>query len=400
MNIIQFPKKISCNCGCGVRETILTLPVAPCSFARIRFEQIDAPVRPVPPAGALNWLKENLEQGADIKAINIDGPGDPLAEINPTLETLFFIRQKYPDIKLSVTTLGLNAEKHAKSLVETGLTSVKLLIDSVDQKVANMLYAWIRPGRKTIPLAQATKALMGEQQHAVTVFKRENCTVTARTTIYPGFNDNHIEEVAERMAELGVDAMQLVPCRNSSGQEEPLLTAPTSKTMQQLQKTAAKYLDTSISAEKEYCMGIGCPSLLGDCVSVTPLSPKPTKSRPNVAVVSSNGMEVDIHLGQAYRVLIYGPRDDGLACLLGTRPVPEPGTGSGRWEELAKTLSDCFAVLASSAGESPRRILADHGITVLITENEIEGTVDVLFNGPKKKKKVGGPNQGMIWPVD
>ena len=370
-----------------MRETILTLPVAPRPFSRIRFEQIDAPVRPVPPAGAMNWLEENLEQGADIKAINIDGPGDPLCEINPTLETLLLVGQKYPDIKLSVTTLGLNAEKQAKSLAEAGVTSVILLVNAVEQKVANRLYSWIRPGRKTIPLSQATEFLMAEQQHAVTVFKKKNFTVTARTTVYPGVNDNHIEEIAERMAELGADAMQLVPCRNSKGMEEPLLTAPTSKAMQQFQKTAAKYLDTSISAEKENCMGIDCPSLLGDCTSITPLYPKPTKSRPNVAVVSSNGMEVDIHLGQAYQVLIYGPRKDGLACLLGTRTVPEPGSGSSRWEELAEVLHDCFAILVASAGESPRQILGDHGITVLITDNEIEGTVDVLYGGGGKRKK-------------
>ena len=89
-----------------------------------------------------------------------------------------------------------------------------------------------------------------------------------------------------------------------------------------------------------------------------------------MAVVSSNGMEVDIHLGQAYQALIYGPREDGLACLLETRPVPEPGSGSERWQVLADTLHDCFAILAASAGESPRRILAEKGITVLITEND------------------------------
>ena len=85
--------------------------------------------------------------------------------------------------------------------------------------------------------------------------------------------------------------------------------------------------------------------------------------------------------------MIYGPREDGLACLLGTRPVPETGAGISRWQELAASLHDCFAILAASAGESPRRILAEQGITVLITENEIEGTIDVLYHGIKKRKK-------------
>lgn len=123
-------------------------------------------------------------------------------------------------------------------------------------------------------------------------------------------------------------------------------------------------------------MDIGSPSL----------QPKPSKTQPNVAVISSNGMEVDLHLGQAYQVLIYGPREDGLNCLLGTRSVPEPGSGNSRWQELAKSISDCFAILTASAGESPKRILGQHGITVFITDSEIEGSVDLLLGGGKKKK--------------
>lgn len=134
-------------------------------------------------------------------------------------------------------------------------------------------------------------------------------------------------------------------------------------------------------------MGTDCSSPLAGCESIDGRFPKPTRERPNVAVVSAGGMDVDLHLGQAYQAMVYGPREDGLTCLLGTRPVPEPGGGNSRWEKLSESLHDCFALLTTSAGENPRRILASHGITVLITENEIEGTVDVLYGGGKKGKK-------------
>ena len=45
-----------------------------------------------------------------------------------------------------------------------------------------------------------------------------------------------------------------------------------------------------------------------------------------------------------------------------------------------------FPILAANAGENPRKSLATQGIRVLITENEIEGTVDVLYGDGKKKK--------------
>jgi len=390
MTIIQFPKKEnSCKCGCESPQTILTLPVAPRPFSRIRFDPIDSQARAVPPGGALSWLEENLKQGAEIRAVDIDGPGDPLCEIDSTLETLRLIRQKYPDINFSITTLGLHAEKYAKSLVKAGVTSVTLLVDAVDQKVADKLYAWIRPCRKTIPLAEATPILMNEQQLAVEVFKKMGCKVTIRSTVYSGFNEDNIEEISRVMAASGADGMKLVPCKADAKGENPLLSPPGKEAMLRLQKRASKHLATALNPGKENCIGVDCPSLHGSCKSIAKLHPKPTKAKPNVAVVSSNGMEIDIHLGQAYQVLIYGPREDGLPCLLGTRSLPEPGSGSSRWEELAESLDDCFAILTASAGESPRRILGNHGIAILITENEIEGTVDVLFGGGKKGKKCG-----------
>jgi nitrogen fixation protein NifB len=267
------------------------------------------------------------------------------------------------------------------------VTTITLLVDAVKQEVADKLYAWIRPGRKTISLKQAIPMLIKEQLHAVKAFKKEGCKVIARTTVYPGFNDKHVEEISRAMAEAGADKMLVVPCCKTSGEQgEPLLSPPGPETMQLLQKSASKHLETLLIEETEKSIGVDCSSLHGACKSIATLQPKPTKSQPNVAVVSSNGMEVDLHLGQAYKVLIYGPREDGLACLLGTRPVPEPGSGGSRWEELAGSLHDCFAVLAVSAGESPRRILASYGITVLITENDIEGIVDVLYGGGKKKR--------------
>jgi nitrogen fixation protein NifB len=115
--------------------------------------------------------------------------------------------------------------------------------------------------------------------------------------------------------------------------------------------------------------------------------PRPSRQRPNLAVVSTNGREVDLHLGEADYVLVYGPREDGLVGLFGTRPAPKPGSGKGRWRTLAETLNDCFAILTVSAGDNPRRILGAQGITVLTSKGEVEGMVEVLFGCGGKRKR-------------
>jgi nitrogen fixation protein NifB len=386
MTNIPFPTRENSCCRGNSGPAILTLPVAPRPFSRIRFDPTGEPVRAVPPAEALSRLEEHLRQGAEIKAVDIDGPGDPLSEIGCTMETLRLIRKKYPGIALFMTTLGFYGEKYAKSLAAEGVSCVTLLVDAVDRKVAEKLYAWIRPGKKTVPISQAATMLLEEQRMAVRAFKEAGCKVFVRSTVYPGVNAEHIEEIAGVMAESGVEAMTLFPCRTAANRDDQLLDPPDVKTMQLLQTNAGKHLKTLLAAESDNRIGVDSPCSLGAGKGISSLPPKPSKVRPNIAVVSLSGMEVDLHLGQAYQVLIYGPREDGLTCLLGTRPVPDPGSGSSRWEELAEVVHDCFAILASSAGESPRRILGQHGITVLITDNEIEGTVDFLYGGGKKRK--------------
>lgn len=387
MEIIKLHKNENgCGCGCGSQPLKLTLPVAPRPFARIRFAVSEAEARAIPSSGALKWLEENIRQGAKVAGVELAGPGDPLADMESTLETLQLIGREYPDLTLSVATLGLHGAESAKVLAAAGVTAVTLLVDAVDREVAEKIYAWIRPGKKTVPLVQAIPLLIGEQPLAARACKEAGCKVTVRTTVYPGINGDHVAKIARVMAACGAESMQLVPCAGEAGAEDQLISPPDQATMRHLAADAAKYLATTIAPEREPLLGVDCPSPDGGCKAPLKQTIRPSKTRPNVAVASMSGMEVDLHLGQAYQILIYGPREDGLICLLGTRPVPEPGSGSSRWQELGKSLPDCFAILAASAGESPRRILGEQGVTVLITDGEIEGTIDKLYGGTQKGK--------------
>ena len=148
--------------------------------------------------------------------------------------------------------------------------------------------------------------------------------------------------------------------------------------MDMVRGRAAKHL--ALAEEEE-------SGFIDPTVSVRDGLPHPSSDRPNVAVVSSNGMDIDLHLGHALQLLVYGPREDGLPCLLETRPAPEPGSGPSRWEALADALPDCFALLTASAGWNPRDILGRRGIRVLISEDDIQGLVDVLYGGGNKGKK-------------
>jgi len=367
---------------CRSSGKVLELPVAARVNARLRSASTARAPQAMLPQEAADRLDDLLSHGADIGEVQLGGPGDPLADIRPTLETCRLVRDRHADLRLGITTLGINAEAYADTLAEHGVCTVTLLVEAVDPEVVKNLYAWIRPGTRTIPLSQAAPMLVDAQQRAIAALQRAGLTITARTTVFPGINDSQVAAIAERMAGLGVGKMVLLPCP-SCPDEPDAPDAPDNARMAALAGLAGQYLATEIMAPT--AAGLAATRVAAEGAAAAML-PKPSKERPNVAVVSASGMDIDLHLGQAARALIYGPREDGLPCLLATRPLPEAG-GGGRWEKLADAFTDCFALLASGAGENPRNILGRRGITVLIADGNVEGTVDVLYGGGKKGKQ-------------
>ncbi len=330
---------------------------------------------------AMDLLAEMMQEREESTTmVAITGPGDPLATPDITLETARLVRQRYPAVKIGLKTLGIGSDRLAGDLARAGVNYVEMQVDGIKVDVLEKIYAWIRPGAKTLKVGEAVELLIREQRNGVPALRFHNIGVTILTTLYSGLNLDHAPKISAAMMVLGAGGMGLIPYTPKPGAEVDL-ECPDQLAVQAITEKAGASLP------------IVEPLLLnqsGGDVDRAPLRtkplPRPTGERPNVAVVSSNGIEIDLHLGQAIRLLIYGPRQDGLPCLLATREAPVPGS-TDRWAELAAILHDCFVILAASAGETPRRTLAAAGIKVLITEDNIEGTVDALYGGGKKGKK-------------
>jgi nitrogen fixation protein NifB len=342
------------------RQVHLILPIAPNANHGLGTSSDEK----LPPAlraeEAALWLDVLQESGREIEAVECCGPGDVFASWPASLSCLELLGDRLQNAEISLTCLGLNASEAVADLERIKVSRVILLVDAVTEESAQALYKWIRPGRKTVPLAEAVRLLLGEQAETVRALTAAGIRVAIRSTVQQGINDHEILTIAEKMAGLGAVEMEI------DGPEEWLTQASAFlKTTRYLEGTALRP-----------------PGTPGSCDSA--LAPKPSKDRPNVAVASGSGMEVDLHLGQAAKLLIYGPRDDdGLACLLESRETP-PGGAPDRWQTLAESLSDCFCLLASHAGEAPCQQLEEQGIKVLLTDDQIEGLVDVLYGGTKK----------------
>ena len=368
---------------------LFKLPVAPLAFCRLRH----GPETMAQPAMNAAEVIAEVGRYPGLTHVELDGPGDPLASMAATLATVAVLRQHRPEVTIGLTTVGLHCAERAADLAAAGVAGVTLLVDTLDAATAERLYAWIRPGKKTLPLSEAVPLLLDEQARAVPALAVAGLAVTIRTTVYPGVNAHQIPALAETLAELGATALHLVPFLPDPGRTDGPPPA-TRVHMEEMAKLTNRFVPTTSLVMDVADCGCDCGPRCGTgttcgCGAIAPVQaglPKPTRERTRVAVASGTGMAVDLHLGQARTLLIYGPREDGLTCLLETRLTPDPGSGEARWQQLAETLPDCFALLAASAGLRPREVLGKHGIRVLVGEQDIEGTVDVLYGGGRKQK--------------
>ncbi len=390
MHTIMYIQNSTDNpcCSPEARNTIgrMHLPVALRSNARGKWG-IHPTGQALPPEEALERLKAAVDAGTAISVVGITGPGDPLAEPAPTLRTLQLVREAFPGMALCLSTNGLNSAAVtggvARELADLGLAHVTLLVDAVDPEIVASLYAWIRPAKHTLPLHQAARELVAAQEASIQGFVAAGLRVKVNAFIYPGVNDQHLPEVARWAARQGASVMALVPFAPQAGVEhDDQPQAPDPDLVHELRHQVRQHIE--LMPHFEAC-GQDIVGLEASAATPSMHLPRPTAGRPNVAVASSNGMEVDLHLGHAVRFLIYGPRtQDGLVGLIGARPAPEPGGGDARWNAVAETLCDCFALLVSSAGQRPRTVLAETGLRVLPGEGGVEGLVDALYGGGTK----------------
>lgn len=379
MTIIRLANKKT-GCGCSQAPEWITLPVAPNAAARCRFSGEEKMPQAVPVYGALTWVDDLQARGTSIAGLDINGPGDPLASLAMTLEILDLLRDKHPEFTFGITTLGLGLAESVEQLAAHGVSRITLRMDAVTPGVVEKLYTWIRPGKRNMQLATAAALLIDEQAKGISACRAAGISVLVQTTVYTDVNEGEVEDIARLVSGLGAESMALIAGKGwlKEGERLPL---PAPAIMTGLRETAAQHItiQEASAAENIYetSPDEGCKAMA---------LPKATFARPNVAALSSNGMDIDLHLGQAIKALIYGPREDGLPCLLEARDLPEPGGGESRWQQVAEVLDDCFVLLAESAGQKPRDILGRSGLPIVLINDNVEGTVDVLYGGGKKGK--------------
>jgi nitrogen fixation protein NifB len=353
------------------------LPVAPkcnimCNFCNRKYDCVSES-RPgvtsavLSPEQAVVYMDKVLEKEPRITVCGIAGPGDPLA--NPeTMQTIRLLKEKYPQMLFCLSTNGLALPAQAAELARLGVSHVTVTITAVDPKIGARVYAWIRDGKVIHRGEAAARLLLERQLEGIKILKEHGVIVKSNTIVIPGVNDHHVLEISKVLAELGVDIQNIMPVKPVADTAFAEVVEPDHALIHGLREQAGTLLPqmTHCKRCRADAVGLLCndrsgelSELLGSCARTVPGTD--LAARPYVAVATREGMLVNMHLGEAHKFQIWKQEDDGFA-FVEERYAPDPGAGPRRWEELAKVLFDCRAVLVAAYGETPRKVLTERGV--------------------------------------
>lgn len=372
------------------------LPIAPrcniqCKYCDRKYDCVNES-RPgvtsavVTPKQAMIYLDFVFEKIKNISVVGIAGPGDPFANPKETMETLRLVRTKYPDMILCLATNGLGIEPYIDELAQIGISHVTITLNAIDPEIGAEIYSFVRYGKKTLGPKAGAKLLIEKQLEAIAGLKEKGITTKINTIIVPGINEDHIEAVAEKMADLNVDILNCIPFYPNKGSVFAHLKEPSKEVVSSIRHTASQYIPQMYHCGRCRADAVGIlgeknnDEIIEKLKECSKLPEIYDGTRPYVAVASLEGALVNQKLGKAEELLIYGQKE-GIITLVESRKTPKPGKGIKRWEELAGLISDCRALLVAGIGDNPRRILAEKGIDILELDGMIDEAVEAVFEG-------------------
>jgi nitrogen fixation protein NifB len=377
------------------------LPVAPrcniqCKFCNRNFDCVNE-TRPgvtsalLSPGQAMVYLEEVMAKKGNLSVVGIAGPGDPFANPDETLETLSRVRTRFPDVILCVATNGLNLSPYLDELQRLNVSHVTVTVNAVDPAIGAKIYSWMRIGKRVIGAREGAAVLLERQLAAIEGLKVRGIMVKVNSIVLPGINEDHIEKVARRMAELGADLFNCMPYYPNAGSEFENLDEPDKTTVERIRKKASGYVKqmrhcTRCRADAVGLLGEapdeGLMNTLSACRRLDLSKPRTKRAspRPFVAVASMEGVLVNQHLGEAEKLLVYGENNGSLE-LAAVRKTPLRGGGIRRWEKMANMLKDCSTLLVSGIGQNPRQVLTAAGIEVQEIEGLIDEALRAVFSG-------------------
>jgi len=148
-----------------------------------------------------------------LSVLGIAGPGDALANPKKTFDTFAMVREKAPDLKLCLSTNGLELPAFVDEMVKYNIDHITVTINSVDTtgEIGSKIYPWIFYNNKRYYGKEAAQILLERQLEGMKQCVEKGILIKANSVLIPGINDQHLPEVSKKLKEIGVFLHNIMP---------------------------------------------------------------------------------------------------------------------------------------------------------------------------------------------
>ncbi len=229
----HLPVAASCNVQCGFCDR---------RYSCVNESRPGVTARLLTPDEAVDAALRAVARMPHLSVIGIAGPGDPLANAAPTLETLAELRKALPGILLCLSTNGLALPLHAQTLADLGVGHVTVTVNAVRPDIGAAIYNWVDDGGKRLSGQQGAALLLERQEIGIRLLKSLGVTVKVNAVVIPGVNDAHMLDIAKAVAAWGADLMNCIPLLPVANTRFALTSSPSAQLMHSIRAEAGEVI--------------------------------------------------------------------------------------------------------------------------------------------------------------
>jgi nitrogen fixation protein NifB len=388
----------------------LRLPAAPrhVVLRRDRLAEPDAPAVDV--ADVLRYVAVARRALSGPLAVEIEGPGDPLASPETVLRSLALLHDHHPDVITGLVVDGPLMAEYAEDLAAFDLGYVIVRMDAATWATTRRLVDGATYRGETLERDDAARLLLEESRRAVRLARRAGIPAAVRFTLVPTVNAGELEAVARFALEEGASRVDVVAHAPEPGTPLARAGTPTlgemaaahelvarlardvpatiaARTLAWLSPDRLQAVDLDLLAAADVLQALPLPDGVAEPAKVLP--PRRTQL---IAVATRDGTLVDTPLAGAHRLRVYAVTGSSIRCL-GARMLPlDPRRrhdGVGDAQTFLQALVGCRALVATHLTPRAVTLLRAVGVLPVALGGPLEDVLDRVARGTLRQVEAG-----------
>lgn len=208
------------------------------------------------PEESLDILEKAINICPEITVAGIAGPGDTLAT-DYALDTFRLVKEKFPKLIKCMSTNGLLLNERAEEIIAVGIDSLTVTVNAINPEIEAKLNDYIIYHGRKIAGVEGAGILIKNQLEGIKKVAGAGVTVKVNTVLVPGINDQHIEDIAKTVKEMGASIYNIIPLIPQAQLSD--IPSPTCIQIDAARTKAGKYIDVFRHCQHCRADAIGVP---------------------------------------------------------------------------------------------------------------------------------------------